>query len=155
MYISLLVLHHLVSKGLPHLDKKEKNRQKIPDIPYIVTHEPVNKRLKSINSFVHSVTPLDTNPPAERLRAWIHHLRSVPQKPKSIPSKDLVPGYEAPWLRWKCLNRLRAGMDRCKLNMLKWKYSDADTIIMWGLWGADTDYRPSAKVSYAASGMYD
>ena len=36
----------------------------------LCSHEHVNKRMKSRNSFVHSVTPLDTNPPAERLRAW-------------------------------------------------------------------------------------
>ena len=40
-------------------------------------------------------------PPAERLRAWTHHLRSVPQNFKAIPSEDLKPGYEAPWLHWK------------------------------------------------------
>ena len=72
---------------------------------------------------MHSVTPLDTNHPPERLRAW-----SVPHQLKSIPSEDLGPGCEAPWLHWKCLNRLRTGMGRCKSNMLKWKYSDADTI---------------------------
>ena len=87
---------------------------------------------------MHSVTPLDTNPPAERLRVWTHHLRSVPQKLKSILSEELGPGSEVPWLHWK-------------LNMLKWKYSDADTIIV----EADTDYGPSTKVSYAASGMFD
>ena len=45
----------------------------------LYSHESVNKRLKSRNSFVLSVTPLDTNTPAE-LRAWTHHMRSVPQK---------------------------------------------------------------------------
>ena len=50
------------------------------------------------------------------------HLWSVPQKLKAISSKGLVPGYEAPWLHWKCLNRLRTGMGRYKSNMLKWKY---------------------------------
>ena len=92
----------------------------------LYSHEPVNKCLKSRNSFGHSVTPLNTNPPAERLRPRTHHLRSVPQKLKSIPSDG--PGSEAPWLHWKCLNRLRTGMGRCKSNMLKWEYSDADTI---------------------------
>ena len=76
---------------------------------------------KSRNSFVHPVTLLDTNPPAERLSVWTHHPWSVPQKLISIPS-------EAPWLHWKCLNILRTEMVCCKSNMLKWKYSDADTI---------------------------
>ena len=122
MYISLLVLHHLVLEGQPHLDKKKESRQKFPGIPYTITS------LKSRNRLVHALTPLDTNPLAERLRAWIHHLLSVPQKLKSIPSADLGPGSEAPWVHWKCLNRLRTGMVRCELNMLKWKCSYADII---------------------------
>ena len=56
----------------------------------LYSHEPVNKRLKSRNS---SVTPLDIDPLAERLRVWTHHMRSVPNKLKSIPSEDLVHGY--------------------------------------------------------------
>ena len=63
----------------------------------LYSHEPVNKRLKSINIFVHSVTLVDKNPPAERLRAWTH-LRSVPHKFTYIPSEDFGPGFEAPWL---------------------------------------------------------
>ena len=147
---SLLVLHHLVSDGLPHLDKKGDSRLKIPGLLLhssptsstvscsrctlfvetypgcllvggtrysLYSHEPVNKRLKSRNSFVHSVTPLNENPPAERLRVWAHHLRSVPQKLTSIPSEDLGLESEAPWLHYKCLNRLRTGVGRYKSNM--------------------------------------
>ena len=54
-------------------------------------------------------------------------MQSVPQKLKSIPSEDLGPESEALWLHWKCLTRLKTGMGCCKSNMLKWKYSDADT----------------------------
>ena len=43
-------------------------------------------------------------------------------------NNNLGPGSEAPWLHWKCLNKLRIAMGRCKSNRLKWKYSDADTI---------------------------
>ena len=59
----------------------------------LYSHEPENKRLKSRNSFVHSVTPLGTNPPTDRLRKWTHHLWSVPQKLKSIPPESLGSGY--------------------------------------------------------------
>ena len=38
---------------------------------------------------MHSVTPLDKNPPAERLGAWTHHMPFVPQKLNAIPSEDL------------------------------------------------------------------
>ena len=93
--------------------RQERRKQTEDPRHSIYSHEPVNKRMKSRNSFVHSVTALDTNPPAERTRAWIHHLRSVPQKLKSTPSDELGPGSEGPWLHWKCLNRLRTGMDHC------------------------------------------
>ena len=85
----------------------------------LYSHEPVNKRLKVRNSFVHFFTPLNNKNSAERLRALTHHLRSVPQKLNSIPSKDLGPGSDAPWLHWKCLNRLRTGMGRCKVEHAK------------------------------------
>ena len=127
--------------------RQERRKQTEDPMHSIYKHEPVNNRMTSRNR------TLDTNHPAERLRAWTQNLRSVPQKLRSIPSEDLGLGSDAPWLHWKCLNRPRTGMVRCKSNMLKWKYSDADTIML--LWGADTDYGPSAKEFYAASGMYD
>ena len=71
--------------------RQERSKQTEDPRHFLISHDPVNKRLKSRNSFVHSVTPLDTNPPAEQLRAGTHHLRSVPQKLKSIPSEDLGP----------------------------------------------------------------
>ena len=75
-----------------HISKKKKRRKQTEDPRHcLYSHEPVNKHLKSRNSFLHPVTPLDTNSPAERLRALMHHLRSVPQKLKSIPSEDLGP----------------------------------------------------------------
>ena len=112
MYISLLVCQKNY-----HISTREKKADRRSQAS-LYSHEPVNKRLKSGNSFVHTVTPLDTNHPVERLRAWTHHLRSVPQKFKSIPSEDLGPGSEASWLHWKCLNSLRTGMGRCKSNIL-------------------------------------
>ena len=110
-----------MSEGLPHLDKKD-------PIHSLHSHETVNKRLKSRNNLVQSVTPIDKPPLAERLRACYHNQRSVQQKLITIPSVDLGPESAAPWLHWKCLNRLRTGMRGYKSNMLKWKYSDADTI---------------------------
>ena len=132
--------------------RQERRKQTEDPRHSLYSHEPVNKRLKSRNSLVHSVTPLDTNPPAERLRAWTDHLRSVPQTLKSIPSEDMGPGAEASWLHWKCSNRLRTGMGRCKSNILKWKYCDAGTICDCG---EQTQTMDHLLKSYAASGMYD
>ena len=138
MYISLLVIHHLVSEGATPPRQERRNQTEDPRHS-LYSRELLSERLKSGNNFVHSVTPLYTNPPAERLRAWTHHLRSVSQKLKSIPSEDQGPGSEAPWLHGKCLNRLRTGMGSCKSNMIKWKYSDADTICDCDM----IDYRPT------------
>ena len=127
---NVYLLAGIAPPGVRRATTSRQKRKKQTEDPRhsLYSHEPVNKRLKSRNSFVHSVTPLDTNPPAERLRAWTHHLRYVPQKLISIPSEDFGAGSEAPWLHWKCINRIRTGMGRCKSNMLNWKYSDADTI---------------------------
>ena len=124
------LLASIVSLDVRNATTSRQERRKPTEDPRIslYSHEHVNKRLKSRNSFMQPVTPLDTNPPDERLRAWTHHLRSVPHKLKSIPYEGLGPGSEAQWLYWKCLNRLRTAMGRCKSNMLKWKYSDADSI---------------------------
>ena len=80
--------------GVRRATTSQQERKKQTEDPRhsLYNHEPVNKRMKSRNSFVHSVTP------AERLRVWTNHLRYVPQKLKSIPSEDLCPGSEAPWL---------------------------------------------------------
>ena len=75
--------------------RQERRKQTEDPRHTLYSHEPVNKRLKSRNSLMHSVTPLDTNPHGERMRAWTNHLRSVPQKLISIPSEDLGPGSEA------------------------------------------------------------
>ena len=112
--------------------RQERRKQTEDPRHSLYSHKPVNKRLKSRNSFVHSVTPLDTHPPAERLKTLTHHLRSVPQKLKSIPSEDLGPGSEAPLLDWKCLNRRGTGMGRCKSNMPIWKYNAANTLCDYG-----------------------
>ena len=70
MYISLLVLHQLVSEGLPHLYK---NMQTEDPRHSLYSHEPVNKRLKSRNSFVHSVTPQKLkSTPSEALYIYIY-----------------------------------------------------------------------------------
>ena len=127
---NVYLLAGIAPHGVRRATTSRQERRKQAEDPKhsLHSHEPVNKRQKSRNSFVHSVTPLDTNSPAERLRAWTHHLRFVPQKLISIPSENLCPGSEAPWLHWKFFNRLRTGMGRRKSNMLKWEYSDADIV---------------------------
>ena len=127
---------------------RQESRQKIPGIPYSVI-----KCLKSRNSFVHSVTPLDTNPPAERLRAWtpppavcttetlIHTIwRHVPRIWSSMVTLDMSKQTK----NWNGLLQV----EHAKMEIQWCRHH------MW-LWGADADYGPFTKVLYAASGMYD
>ena len=102
VYILAGIAPHVVRRATTSRQEKRKHTEYPRHSQY--SYEPVNKRLKSRNIIVHSVTPLDKNPPAEQLSAWAHHLRSVPQNLKSISSENLDPGSEAPWLHGKCLN---------------------------------------------------
>jgi len=36
------------------------------------------------------------------------------------PKETLPPGYKNKWQIWKSLNRLRTGVERCKVNLKKW-----------------------------------
>ena len=54
--------------------RQERRMQTEDPMHSLYSHEPVNKRLKLRNSFVHSVTSLDTTPP------WTTTLLSVPHK---------------------------------------------------------------------------
>ena len=37
-------------------------------------------------------------------------------------NEELPPGADSSWTEWKCLNRLRTGTGRCKVNLKKWGY---------------------------------
>ena len=41
-------------------------------------------------------------------------------------TEQLPPGAEAPWAEWKCLNRLRTQVGRCKANLKRWGYPDGE-----------------------------
>lgn len=116
-----------------NITAQQERRKQVDDTRHSLhNHQPATKRLKSRNSFLHSVVPLDGKPSAERITSWTHHLQSVPQKLSPTPTEDLANGSEAPRSEWRCLNRLRTGMGRCRSNMKKWKYSDDDTMCECG-----------------------
>ena len=78
-----------------HSCYQERTKQTDDPRHSLYSHEPVNKRLKSRNSFVH-------------LRACNHHQWSVPHIINAIvPSEYLDPGSKSPWLHLTCLNRLK------------------------------------------------
>ena len=89
-------------------------------------HNLPRKRLKSRNSFLHTTDELIRSPSTCRLEQWSQHLQSVPHRLPQTPSECLGSGASGTWTEWRCLNRLRTKMGRCKHNLRKWKYTDED-----------------------------
>ena len=89
-------------------------------------HNLPRKRLKSRNSFIHATDELIQSPSTRRLEQWSQHLQSVPHRLPQTPSECLASGASGTWTEWRCLNRLRTKMGRCKHNLRKWKYTDED-----------------------------
>ena len=90
--------------------------------------QPPEKRLKSRKSFLHSVQPLSESPSAARCKLW-EEQRSTNNNHAKIPlptKEQLPPGHKQDRKTWKSLNRLRAEMGRCKVNMKKWGYLEND-----------------------------
>ena len=89
-------------------------------------HNLTRKRLKSRNSFIHATDELIQSRSTRRLEQWSQHLQSVPHRLPQTPSECLASGASGTWTEWRCLNRLRTKMGRCKHNLRKWKYTDED-----------------------------
>ena len=59
-----------------------------------------------------------------RVQLWQDYL-GTGEKARGIgiPAAEALPsGAQREWPEWKCLNRLRTGVGRCKVNMVKWGY---------------------------------
>ena len=125
---NVYILAGIAPPGVRMATTYQQERRKQTEDPRhsIYSQEHVRKRMKSRNSFV---TPFDRNTQAERLIAWTHHLRSVPQELKCPLTKN--------WNRPLQVKHAKMEIQWC------WHH-------IW-LWGADTDNGPSVKVSYAAS----
>ena len=84
------------------------------------------KRLKSRSSFLDDVEP--QTPETYRMSAWNERVSQLPQRAHMLitPAESLPPGAEAPWVEWRCLNRLRTQVGRSKVNLKKWGYLDGD-----------------------------
>ncbi len=109
------------------ISQRERDRQMNDERHSLYDHRAPTKRLKSRNSFVHSVQPLIRTPADNRISAWSEHLQSIPNRLNITPTESLATGSSLPWCEWQCLNRLRTHVGRCRYNMKKWGYSDDDT----------------------------
>ena len=98
---------------------KERQRQINDKRHPLSGHVPTTSRLKSRESFIHSVTPLETSANSERVRIWKQRLRQHPLTMAVPVTEVLPPGADSGWTEWKTLNRLRTGVGRCKVNLCK------------------------------------
>ena len=104
--------------------QREREKQVNDNRHPLYGHNLPRKRLKSRNSFMHATDELIQSPPTRRLEQWSQHLQSVPHRLPQTPSACLASGASGTWTEWRCLNRLRTKMGRCKHNLRKWKYTD-------------------------------
>ena len=89
-------------------------------------HNIPRKRLKPRNSFIHATDELIQSPSTRRLEQWSQHLQYAHHRLPQTPSEFLASGASGTWTEWRCLNRLRTKMGRCKHYLRKWKYTDED-----------------------------
>ena len=85
-------------------------------------------RMTLRNSFMRTVTPLDSLPNYTRLQMWNNQLTDSPAAIRLVfeAAEALPAGSDQPWLRWRSLNRLCTviGIDRAKTTM-RWGYIDS------------------------------
>ena len=106
--------------------QREREKQVYDNRHPLHGHNLSRKRLKSRNSFIHARDELIQSPSTRRLEQWSQHLQSVPHRLPQTPSECLASGASGTWTEWRCLNRVRTKMGRCKHNLRKWKYTDED-----------------------------
>ena len=106
--------------------QREREKQVNDNRHPLYGHNLSRKRLKSRNSFMYATDELIQSPSTRRLEQWSQHLQSVPHRLPQTPSECLASGASGTWTEWRCMNRLRTKMGRCKHNLRKWKYTDED-----------------------------
>ena len=89
------------------------------------THEVYLLARVARRSFLHSVKPLESDEDVEivQLQPWEESLQKE-DNTLSQPSFSLAAGFCEMWLRWRCLNRLRAQLDAVK--------QESQTQFTWG-----------------------
>ena len=105
---------------------KERMRQVSDDRHPLFGHIQAASRLKSRQSFLNSVQPDGSIHLRETL--WRDKLERQPTSmSNSVKAKEELPnGADSSWSEWRCLNRLRSGVGRCKVSLEKWGYTDAE-----------------------------
>ena len=124
-------IHLLAGIAPPHIrravaGRAKRQRQTTQTSHQLYDHVPSAGRLKSRNSFMRTVTPLNSSPNYTRLQMWNNQLTHAPANIKLVlqAAEDLPAGSDQPWLCCRSLNRLRTGIDRVKTTMRRRGYID-------------------------------
>ena len=115
----------------PHIrgtvaSRVERQRQTTQTRHQLYDHAPSAGRLESRNSFMRTVTPLDSSPNYTRLQMWNNQLTEARATVKlGLEAAEALPTVSGqPWLYWRSLNRLHTGIGRAKTTMRRWGYID-------------------------------
>ena len=122
-------IHLLAGIAPPHIrgtvaSRVERQRQTTQTSHTLNDHAPSAGRLKSRNSFMSTVTPLDSSPNFTRLPMWNNKLTDARATIKLwLEAAEALPeGSDQPWLCWRSLTRLRTGIGHAKTTMRRRGY---------------------------------
>lgn len=114
-------LYPLAGIAPPHIRRQvaadiERTKQETDSRHLLYSHQPPPQRLKSRESFMRRTQAMVGTPESNRTERWSNCLNHAGFQAK----EELPPGNEQPYTVWRTLNRLRAGVARCKTNLKKW-----------------------------------
>lgn len=110
--------------------KNEKRKAETSDTHPLYGYRPAIPRLKSRKSFLKSTEALNGTPQQSRIDMW----RASCNRSEEwlTPREELPPGHMEKWSTWRSLNRLRAGVTRCKSNLQKWGFNIESSVCECG-----------------------
>ena len=96
-------------------------------------HIALQSRLRSRNSFLHMVEPIQSSKEELRTNTWLDEWNSDISQTSEwiergiISNKNLASGHDLGWTTWKTLNRLRVEQGRCQAILKSWRATTNDT----------------------------
>ena len=119
-------LYALVGICPPHIRRDaEARRQRIimevDNRHPLYGRSPVQKRLRSRKSFLHTVDTFSIGASRRWKEEWDSNPSHIKWETHGMEAKDeMAPGRDLRWTIWKTINRLRVGVGRCRASMHSW-----------------------------------
>ena len=105
----------------------EKKKQQSNVAHSLCGQNPTESRLTSISCFLSSVRPAEFHPKVIHCNEWQHRLNTKTHSCSANLTESLARGHTSQWTTWRCLNRLRTGVNCSKKQRKKWGYYGGDT----------------------------